>query len=285
MVRTHPKVRDRASEIALNEKDNKNMKFNAERRGALAGFGAGVIASWLSESGPVNAALPVTLAPDNAKNLRELLRVLAGIPRCRDFKTVPMILDDPDLWDAASIAAVLAYTGGPKQAWDNTDLAGSWLNGMRNSMNVQIWSLKQPNFLCVSATHGSAHLALFDQEMWDKYQLAKWAGGNITRNTFIQAPPAFSHDPGDFQSAEGVFSSKDNSVLVLQRRGVVFMACHNAIWELAERLVGAGQNPDHLTVDAIAAELTNHLIADVVLTPGIVGMLVNLQQSGFAYSR
>ena len=188
MVRTHPKVRDRASEIALNEKDNKNMKFNAERRGALAGFGAGVIASWLSESGPVNAALPVTLAPDNAKNLRELLRVLAGIPRRRDFKTVPMILDDPDLWDAASIAAVLAYTGGPKQAWDNTDLAGSWLNGMRNSMNVQIWSL-------------------------------------------------------------------------------------------------AGQNPDHLTVDAIAAELTNHLIANVILTPGIVGMLVNLQQSGFAYSR
>jgi hypothetical protein len=63
------------------------------------------------------------------------------------------------------------------------------------------------------------------------------------------------------------------------------MACHNAIWELAERLVGAEQNPDRLTIDTIAAELTNHLIADVVLTPGIVGMLVNLQQSGFAYSR
>jgi hypothetical protein len=193
MVRTHPKVRDRVSEIALNEKDNENMKFNAERRGALTSFGAGVIASWLSESGSVNAALPVTLAPDNAKNLRELLRMLAGIPRRRDFKTVPMILDDPDLWDAASIAAVLAYTGGPKQAWDNTDLAGSWLNGMRNSMNVQIWSFKQPNFLCVSATHGLAHLALFDQDMWDKYQLAKWAGGNITRNAFVLAPPAFSH--------------------------------------------------------------------------------------------
>ena len=167
------------------------MKFNADRRGALTGLGAGVIASWLSESGPVNAALPVTLAPHNANNLRELLRGLAGIPQRRDFKTVPMILDNPDLWDAASIAAVLAYAGGPKQAWDNTDLGGSWLNGMRNSINVQIWSFKQPDFLCVSATHGSAHLALFDQDMWDKYQLAKWAGGNITRNTFILAPHAF----------------------------------------------------------------------------------------------
>ena len=93
------------------------------------------------------------------------------------------------------------------------------------------------------------------------------------------------HDPADFQSADGAFSSKDNSVLVLQRRGVVFMACHNAIWELAERLVSSEQNPDHLAVDAIAAELTNHLIPDVVLTPGMVATLVKLQQSGFAYSR
>jgi hypothetical protein len=54
-----------------------------------------------------------------------------------------MILDNPDLWDAASIAAVLAYNGGPKQAWDNTDLAGPWLNEMRNSINTQIWSFKE----------------------------------------------------------------------------------------------------------------------------------------------
>ena len=189
------------------------MTFKADRRGALVSFGAGLMLSRLAQSSPVNAAVEPTLEPPTAKNLRELSRVLAGIPRRRDFKAVPMILDKPDLWDAASIAAVLAYKGGPKQAWDNTDLVGPWLNGMRNSMNAQIWSFKEPNFLCVSATHGSAHLALFDQDMWDKYQLAKLAGGNISRNTFIVAPPASSHDPGDFQSAEGAFSSKNNSVL------------------------------------------------------------------------
>jgi intracellular sulfur oxidation DsrE/DsrF family protein len=115
--------------------------------------------------------------------------------------------------------------------------------------------------------------------------LVKLAGGNPGRNTFIDAPPASLHDPVDFQSAEGPFSSKDNSIVVLQRRGVVFMACHNAIWEVAERLVGAGQNPDHLGVDAVATELTNHLIPGVILTPGIVATLVKLQQAGFAYSR
>jgi hypothetical protein len=65
---------------------------------------------------------------------------------------------------------------------------------------------------------------------------------------------------------EGAFSSKDNSIVVLQRRGVVFTACHNTIWELAESLAASGRNPDHLTVDKIAAELSNHLIPDVVLT-------------------
>jgi hypothetical protein len=47
----------------------------------------------------------------------------------------------------------------------------------------------------VSATHGSAHLALYDQETWDKYQLAKIAGADVTPNTFILAPPASAHSP------------------------------------------------------------------------------------------
>jgi hypothetical protein len=260
------------------------MNFNIERRSALFGVGAGLISARLAQSGPANAAIAATLEPAGGKNLRELSQVLAETPRRRDVKTVPMILDEPNLWDAAAIAAVLAYKGGPKQAWDNTDLTGPWLNGMRNSMNTQVWSFSEPDFLCVSATHGSAHLALYDQDMWEKYQLAKFAGGNVGGNTFV-ASRAFSHDPADFQSTQGVFSSKENNILVLQRRGAVFMACHNAIWELAEKLVGAEHNPDHLPVDVIAADLTNHLIPDVVLTPGIVVTLVKLQRSGFAYSR
>ena len=261
------------------------MKFNTDRRDALIGLGAGLVVSGLAQGGAANAAAEPILEPAGANNLHELSRALAAMPRRRDFKTVPMILDKSDFWDEAPLAAVLAYKGGPRQTWDNTDIAGPWLNGMRNSLNTQIWSFKEPNFLCVSATHGSAHLALFDQETWDKYQLAKLAGGNIGRNTFILVPPASAHDPTDFQSTEGAFSPKANSIAVLQRRGVVFMACHNAIWEVAERLLDTGQNPDHLGIDRIAAELTNHLIPDAVLTPGIVATLVKTHQAGFAYSR
>jgi hypothetical protein len=261
------------------------VKLDTDRRGALIGLGTGLVLSRLTQGGPANAASGPTLEPAGATSLIELSRTLAGIPRRRDFKTRPMIPDNPDLWDAGPLNAVLAYQGGPKQAWDNTDLTGPWLNVMRNSLNSQIWSFRQPDFLCVSATHGAAHLALYDQDTWDKYQLAKIAGGTVTHNTFILAPPASAHDPADFQSPEGVFSTKDNSITVLQRRGVVFLACHNAIWELAERLSAAGQNPDHLGTDAIAAELANHLVPDVVLTPGAVATVVHLQQAGFAYTR
>jgi hypothetical protein len=36
--------------------------------------------------------------------------------------------------------------------------------------------LKHLDFLAVSSTHGSAQLALYDQAMWEKYQLTKLAG-------------------------------------------------------------------------------------------------------------
>lgn len=258
------------------------MQFTTDRRGALATIGAGLVTSGLIQGGAAHAA---TTLEAEGTGLRELARELAAMPRRRDFKTVPMILEKTEEWDALPLAAVLAYKGGPKQAWDHTDLTGPWLNGMRNTLNTMVWGFKEPNFLCVSATHGAAHLALYDQATWDKYQLAKFAGGNLTRNTFIVPPPALSHDTADLQAPDGAYSAKTNSVIGLQRRGVVFMACHNAIWELAERLVAAEQNPDHVSVDALAADLTNHLIPNAILTPGIVGTLVKLQTAGFSYTR
>jgi hypothetical protein len=91
-------------------------------------------------------------------------------------------------------------------------------------------------------------------------------------------------DPKDYENPEGAFSPHDNSIPALQRRSVVFLACHNAIWEFAEKLIATEVNPDHLSHDALAAELTNHLIAGAVLTPGMVGTLVELQRRGFNYA-
>jgi hypothetical protein len=43
-------------------------------------------------------------------------------------------------------------------------------------------------------------------------------------------------------------------------------------------------NPDHLSHEAIAAELTNRLIEGTVLTPGIVATIPELQRAGFHYA-
>ena len=184
---------------------------------------------------------------------------LAKVARCRDFKTVPMILDTPDLWDAEALDTIIAYGGSWKQLWDNTEIGSPWLNLMRNSLNTQVFSFRHPDFLEVSATHGSAQLALYDQAMWDKYQLATMAGPPFKTNTL--------------------------TIPALQQRGVVFMACHNAIWEHTAKLLEKGINPDKLSHEAIAAELTNHLIEGVVLTPGMVGAIPELQQAGFHYAK
>ena len=252
------------------------------RRAVVA---VGALAAAASQSGASQAAVTPDLAPSGAGKLKALAERLSKAPRRRDFKSVPMILTDESQWDHEALAEVLAYSAGPKQIWDPVDIAGPWLNLMRNSLNAQIWSYKNADFLCVSGTHGSAHLALYDQPTWDKYQLAGLAGEKFKTNTLIEQPKLASADPANFEDPEGVFSSADNAIPTLMRRGVVFLACHNAIAELADRLIKKGVNPDNLSFEQLTADLTNHLISDVVLTPGIVATLPLLQQAGFHYAK
>jgi hypothetical protein len=265
------------------------MAIIAGRRAALQTFGLGMAAGaiGLAAAGSTNAqaAVPSVLTPPGAAQLNELVERIAKAPRRRDFKTVPMILTNREQWDHEALSEVLAYKPVPRQAWDNTDIAGPWLNLMRNALNVQIWSFKHLDFLAVSSTHGSAQLALYDQAMWEKYQLTKLAGDRFKTNTLIADQKADSSDPPNFQDPAGVFSPADNSIPALMRRGVVFMSCHNAIWEQAAALIKLDVNPDKLSHEALAAELTNHLIPGTVLIPGAVGTMPELQQAGFHYSK
>ena len=234
---------------------------------------------------PVSAdhSQPATIAPQVTGELRSLLEKLAKAPRRRDFKTVSMILDTPDLWDADALDAIIAYRGSMKQLWDNTEISGAWLDLMRTSFNVQVFSFRNPDFLEVSATHGTAQLALYDEEMWEKYQLATIAGGDFKTNTLVEVKDVLS-EIAAHENPNSVFGPAGNTIPALQRRGVVFLACHNAIWEHSAKLLEKGINPGGLSHQAIAAELTNHLIEGVVLTPGISGTIPKLQEAGFHYA-
>jgi hypothetical protein len=236
------------------------------------------------EPGTVNSIQPRPTTLPVAEELRALMQRLAKAPHRRDFKTVPMILDTPDLWDAEALDSIIAYRGSRKQVWDNTEIGGPWLNLMRNSLNTQVFSFRHPDFLTVSATHGSAQLALYDQAMWDKYQLATMARHEFKANTLID-PNNAPTDTAAHEVPASVFGPGGDTIPALQQRGVVFLACHNAIWEQTVKLLEKGSNPDKLSHEAIVAELTNHLIEGVVLTPGIVGTIPELQNAGFHYAK
>lgn len=239
----------------------------------------------LPQMGTAKAEEIASEIPSDGGRLKDLARELAKAPRRRDFKTVPMILTKTSEWDDEALKLVIGYGSPHKQVWDNTDIGSPWLNLMRNSLNAQIWSFGHPDFLVVSATHGSAHLALFEQTIWDKYQLTKLAGEKFKANSLIEEAKGAKADPKDFENADGVYSPANNSIPALMKRGVVFLSCHNAIWEEAGALIKADANPDKLTHEQLAAELTNHLLTGVVLTPGAVGTLPELQRAGFAYAK
>jgi len=265
------------------------MTIITGRRSAIQTLGLGIAASAIGlvvgRAASAEAALASALTPQDAGQLNALMQRLAKAPRRRDFKSAPMILTDPEQWDHQALSEVLAYKPVPRQAWDSTDIGGPWLNMIRNALNAQIWSFKHPDFLAVSVAHGTANLALYDQAMWDKYQLTKLAGDKFKTNTLILDQRAESADPAHFEDPAGAFSSADNSIPALMRRGVVFMSCHNAIWEQAATLIKADLNPDKLSHEALAAELSNHLIAGVILIPGAAATMPELQQVGFHYAK
>jgi hypothetical protein len=66
-------------------------------------------------------------------------------------------------------------------------------------------------------------------------------------NTLIIERTEAVADAPNYEDPVGPFSSDNSSIPALMRRGVVFMSCHNAIWEQAAALIELGINPDTLS--------------------------------------
>ncbi|MDE2340833.1 MAG: transcriptional initiation protein Tat [Alphaproteobacteria bacterium] len=262
------------------------MSYSRERRDFLTAGSVAMVGSVVAGAVATSIeAAPLDLTPKGSMSLKALHTALEHAKGRRDYKRVDMILTNPSDWDAQAIATLKAYRAGPKQVWDMVDIEGPWLNLMRNSLNVQVFGYRHPDFQLVSATHGAAHWALYDDYIWDKYKLGTLLkkAPATAGNPFAARPNAAGANPADVEGLKGVYSPAANSIDTLQRRGVIFLACHNAIWEFTGAQIEKGNNPDHLGHEELAAEFTNHLLPDVVLTPGVVGTIVELQNAGFHY--
>jgi intracellular sulfur oxidation DsrE/DsrF family protein len=255
------------------------------RRTALRLMGqATALAAAAGAARPAAAGAQQPSAPTPAMGeLGELAARLTAAPRRRGFQTVPFMLTSPDSWDQEAAGDVLAYRYRSRQMWEVTELSAPWLNLMREAINGQVFALGNPEFLPVAAVHGTAHLALFDQPTWNRYKLASLTDGKPAANSFILEKPGVSA-ADDLQDLEGFYGPANNNIPSLQRRGAVFIACHDSIHAIARRLHGI---PDFASTpaDVIAAELTNGLIPGAILVPSVVAFIVELQRAGFTYAK
>lgn len=255
------------------------------RRFALGALGASAVAAVTVGASPVSAkektAYPAT--SQGGRKLRNLSAKLAKAPRRRDFTSVPFMADRKDLWDHEASAVLLGYDGGPRQAWEASEISAAWLNLMRESMNGQVFAHGNEDFLAVAAVHGTAHHSLFSQTMWDKYGLAEMAGSKSKRNDFIVGKSGAT-EKDDHQDVNGFYGPANNNIPSLQKRGAVFVACHDSIHAIA-RAIASKESNSGMPADAVAADLTNNLIPGVVLVPSVVAYLAELQDARFTYAK
>ena len=222
---------------------NITMSYDADRRLALKGLGAGLVTAGLVAGGSAQAAGEAALAPPGARTLHDLTERLAVIPRRRDYKTVPMILDSDGMVGRRRAQRGVRVQGRPQAV----------LGPHRSRRPLAQPDAQFAQYRDLVVPPPRLPVRFRDPRSRPSRALRSGHVGQVParqdrrrqrrRNTFTAVPPAAAHDAADFQALEGAFSSKNNSITVLQRRGAVFLACHNAIWELSERLSAAGRTP------------------------------------------
>jgi intracellular sulfur oxidation DsrE/DsrF family protein len=262
-----------------------NLDKPTTRRFTLGALGVSAVAAASLGASPLYAKDKVssTVATRGGRKLQIFSDKLAKAPRRRDFTSVPFMADRKDLWDHEASAVLLGYDGGPRQVWEASEISAAWLNLMRESINGQVFAHDNPDFLAVAAVHGTAHHVLFNQTMWDKYDLAQIAGAKSKRNDFV-VEKSGATEKDDHQDVDGFYGPANNNIVSLQKRGAVFVACHDSIHAIA-RGIALRESNSGLPADAVAADLTNNLVSGVVLVPSVVAYLAELQDARFTYAK
>ncbi len=151
----------------------------------------------------------------------------------------------------------------------------NYLDAWRNAFGVE----ERDVSVVVTLYARTTPLGLQDA-MWEKYQLG--AALSLTDPT-TNAPLVrnwFAHPkPGD-PVADG---EPDTSMEALQKRGVVFALCNNALTRWAGRLAKSGTGVG--TAADVHADLVAHALPGVVIVPDVLVTMTKAHERGFAYVR
>ena len=114
------------------------MTVNTGRRAAIVSCSAIALAIIAPTAGRAQDEAGGDMVPHGARALPELMDRLRKAPRRRDFRTVPMILDHPDLWDETALKEVIAYRGVGKQVWDKLKYHPAFLERIKYTQRGQV---------------------------------------------------------------------------------------------------------------------------------------------------
>jgi intracellular sulfur oxidation DsrE/DsrF family protein len=175
-----------------------------------------------------------------------------------------------------------------RQVYEWPNLANSIIfANTRNGINAAVFSYGVPEdqIQVVVAAYASASAATYDDFIWAKYRLGEAMGVKdpatgqpAARNIWY---PSANPRPATRPSARTDPYYADTSMEGLQRRGVLFITCHQSVHALAGAAFAGGRNPDNLTADQITEEIGAHLVPGAIMTPGAVLELVRLQDKGY----
>ncbi len=179
-----------------------------------------------------------------------------------------------------------------KQVYEWPNIANTLIfANIRNSLNGFQFSYDIPAdaIQVVVQAYSSATPATFDDFIWEKYRFGEALGVRdpqtnepATRNIWFNTQVSYTTlTPGRQPTDRSHPFYDDTSIEGLQRRRVLFLACHQSTHALASAASASGRNPDQKSVDEIVAEFRQHFLPGVIETPAGVGELVRLQNMGY----
>jgi intracellular sulfur oxidation DsrE/DsrF family protein len=166
-------------------------------------------------------------------------------------------------------------TGRHKQYFDvSAHLQGAPLGRTANFLNayVDAYSLKDSDLNVVFGVHGTAIPMVFNDALWSKYGLgAKYSIDELgTKNPAVR---------NIFSGAGAGNTWFEPSIVALQKRGVRFVACQQAIARVAKELAAR----DGRDAAAIKQELIAGLLPGVTPVPAAIVAVNRAQEAGLTY--
>jgi hypothetical protein len=187
----------------------------------------------------------------------------------------------------ASYDAAISRPAQHRQVWAYDQVRLGLGEHVVNSLNASQFSYDEgpDGLLAAVQLYGIGDVLGFNDTLWAKYGLGAKYGvtdprtkAPATRNIFYSRATTGGPDlpPSDRQSLW-----RDPSIEALQKRGVLFLLCHNALVGIAAEAVTDGRNPDNRDTDGVAADMMANLVPGIYPVPAGVFELQRLQDLDF----